>query len=196
MLSEGVGRGIFSNEAGLGSAAIAHAQADVDHPVRQGMWGIIEVFLVTFIISTLTALVVLTSGEYIKAWPDSFELALASFSGFPLGDKLFAISLILFSFTTLLTWSFYGEEGIADCLGDWMRVPFRVIYGVTALLGAVGSAGLFLDMAGIFDGVTVLLNLAALAILGFAIVPRLVIGFLRGEAWHRPVQAPRTRTRR
>ena len=195
MLSEGVGRGIYSNEAGLGSAAIAHAQADVDHPVRQGMWGVIEVFLVTFIISSLTALVVLTSGQYTRAWPDNFDLALASFAGFPLGEELFAISLILFSFTTLLTWSFYGEEGIAACLGDWMRVPFRVIYGVTALLGAVGSAGLFLDMAGIFDGVTVLLNLAALAILGFAIAPRLVIGFLRGEAWHRPEQPQRSQTR-
>ena len=195
MLSEGVGRGIYSNEAGLGSAAIAHAQANVDHPVRQGMWGIIEVFLVTFIISTLTALVVLTSGQYTQAWPDNFDLALASFSGFPWGDKLFAISLILFSFTTLLTWSFYGEEGIAVCFGDWIRVPFRVIYGVTALLGAVGSAGLFLDMAGIFDGVTILLNLFALAILGFAVTPRLVIGFLRGEAWHHPTQTQRSRTR-
>ena len=195
MLSEGVGRGIYSNEAGLGSAAIAHAQADVDHPVRQGMWGIVEVFLVTFIISTLTALVVLTSGLYTQVWPDEFELALASFAVFPFGDKLFATSLILFSFTTLLTWSFYGEEGIAVSLGEWMRVPFRTVYGVTALLGAVGSAGLFLDMAGIFDGVTVLLNLFALAILGFSVLPTLVTGFFHGAPWHRPEEPQRSRTK-
>jgi len=182
-LKAGVGRGIFSNEAGLGSAAIAHAQAQVDHPVRQGFWGVIEVFLDTLVVNTLMALLVLTSGAWQlgKSAPHAFVAAW----DFPGGASVSAVILALFVFTTLVSWGFYGEEAAGFLLGDGIRWPYRITYIVFAFVGALGGFELLTAFADTLNGLMAIPNLIGLVLLG-SLVAKLVQGFFRGEPWHPP----------
>jgi len=180
-LRAGVGRGIFSNEAGLGSAAIAHAQAQVDHPVRQGFWGVIEVFLDTLVVNTVMALLVLTSGVlegsaaqvYLAAWD------------LPGGAMVAALVLAMFVFTTLVSWGFYGEEAAGFLFGEGVRWPYRITYIVFAFVGALGGFELVTLVAETMNGLMAIPNLFGLVALG-AVVARLVRGFFSGEPWEPP----------
>jgi alanine or glycine:cation symporter, AGCS family len=160
-LRYGVARGLFSNEAGLGSAPMVHAAARTDHPVRQGLYGIFEVFVDTMLVCTVTGLVILVTG----VWDDGATgaaLAGEAFSvGLPgtWGNIVVTTSLVLFAFSTLIGWSYYGETGIVYLFGARAAVPYRLLWLVFIYLGAVGSLHLVWDVADTLNGLMALPNL-------------------------------------
>ncbi len=167
----GVARGVFSNEAGLGSSVMAHSASDVKEPVKQGLWGIFEVFLDTFIICTLMALVYNTSGAYDKflaadlskgapmaLW--AFENNLGMF-----GKVCFTFILPLFAFTTVLSWSFYGEKGIEYLLGKKAILPFKIVYVLLVVLGATQGIDLIWNLSDMFNVLMAVPNLIAVILL-------------------------------
>jgi len=129
-INAGLGRGIFANEAGLGSAAIAHAQAQVDHPVRQGFWGVTEMF-VSFLVTSLTALTFIASGLW-RQGGSAAEAAQALFQAHPLGGAILAATVAVFALGTMVSWGFYGEEAAAYLLGEGVRWPYRLTFAVLA----------------------------------------------------------------
>ena len=133
----GVARGIFSNEAGLGSSVTAHSQADVEEPVEQGLWGIFEVFLDTFIICTLTALIILVSGVDLSGTLKGSEIGLYIFDdSFGLfGRIIYRIILPLFAFTTIVSWSYYGEKAIEYLFGFKSKLIYKLIFISLIVLG-------------------------------------------------------------
>ena len=169
-ISAGVSRGVFTNEAGMGSAPIAHASSDVKDPLAQGMWGVIEVFMDTIVVCTVTALVVLTSGVYRGgAALDGVALTTAAFEevlgGF--GSKFVAISVTLFAFATVLGWAFYGEAAVKFLTGDrrWPSYIYKTLFSGAILIGAVANLGLVWNLADIFNGLMILPNILALVLL-------------------------------
>ena len=160
-LRYGVARGLFSNEAGLGSAPMVHAAARTDHPVRQGLYGIFEVFVDTILVCTVTGLAILVTG----VWDDGATgaaLAGEAFSvGLPgtWGNIVVTTSLVLFAFSTLIGWSYYGETGIVYLFGARAAVPYRLLWLVFIYLGAVGSLHLVWDVADTLNGLMALPNL-------------------------------------
>ena len=158
-------RGIFSNEAGLGAASIVHAQAK-NVPTRQGMWGIVETFIDTIVVCTLTSLVIIMTGA-LPSGTTSAELASTAFTtGLPgPGGILVLISLILFSYTTMLTWNFYGEKSWEYIFGKKIVLPYRVIFLVFLYVGAVGGLVLIWDIADTMNGLMAAPNLIALIVL-------------------------------
>jgi len=159
----GIARGLFSNEAGLGSAPIVHATAVTDHPVRQGLYGIFEVFVDTILICTMTGLVILATGVWTSGANGAALSALAFESGLPgsWGDIVVTGSLVLFSFSTLIGWSYYGETGIVYLAGTRAAVPYRLAWLVCIYLGAVGSLHLVWDIADTLNGLMAIPNLLA-----------------------------------
>lgn len=159
----GIARGLFSNEAGLGSAPMVHAAAITDHPVRQGMYGIFEVFVDTLLICSTTGLVILVTG----AWTSGATGAALSSRAFEIGlpgtwgDVVVTTSLVLFSFSTLVGWSYYGETGIVYLLGAKAAVPYRLLWLVFIFLGSVGSLHLVWDIADTLNGLMAIPNLIA-----------------------------------
>lgn len=129
----GVARGIFSNEAGLGSAPIAHAAAKTDDPVRQGMIAMLGTFIDTVIICSVTGFVILLSGQWQQGLGGAGLSAQAFAMSMLYGDYLVAIGLTLFAFTTILGWNYYGERCMVYLLGAWAVLPFRVLW-IAALL--------------------------------------------------------------
>lgn len=165
----GLARGIFSNEAGLGSSVIAHSASSVKEPVQQGLWGIFGVFLDTIIICTLTALVILTSGVYTQGTDVSG--AMLSQSAFTqsfgqFGTVVFSIMLPLFAFTTILSWAYYGEKSFEFIFGKKYSMIFKVLYVALVIVGALTSVSLVWDMADFFNGLMAIPNLIALLFLG------------------------------
>lgn len=162
-LRYGVARGLFSNEAGLGSAPMVHAAARTDHPVRQGLYGIFEVFVDTILVCTVTGLVILSTG----VWADGATgaaLAGHAFSvGLPgtWGNIVVTTSLVLFAFSTLIGWSYYGETGIVYLFGARAATPYRLLWLVFVYLGAVGSLHLVWDVADTLNGLMALPNLVS-----------------------------------
>jgi len=137
----GLMRGIFSNEAGLGSAPIAHAAAETDHPVRQGFWGAIEVVLDTHVVCTFVALAVITSGAWTQGMTgmDTFMYAFSSsFIGQTVGNSLAAVAILGFAFTTMLGWAFYGEKCLEYLVGTKTNIIYRLIYIPMLFIGAFG----------------------------------------------------------
>ncbi|GEM89740.1 alanine/glycine:cation symporter family protein [Oceanithermus desulfurans] len=184
MIKAGVGRGIFSNEAGLGSAAIAHAQAQVDHPVRQGFWGVMEVFIDSIVINTFTALVILSTGAWM-AGGTPYEVLGQGFGGIVSAQTLLAVALALFAFTTLISWAFYGEESATFLFGEGIRWPYRLAYVVMAFVGGLGSFTTLIKLSDTMNGLMAIPNLIALLLLG-GVVARLTRGFFSGEPWTPP----------
>jgi len=184
MIKAGVGRGIFSNEAGLGSAAIAHAQAQVDHPVRQGFWGVMEVFVDSIVINTFTALVVLSTGAW-TAGGTPYEVLGQGFGGIVSAQALLAVALALFAFTTLISWAFYGEESATFLFGEGIRWPYRLAYVVMAFVGGLGSFTALIKFSDTMNGLMAIPNLIALVLLG-GVVAKLTRGFFSGEPWTPP----------
>jgi AGCS family alanine or glycine:cation symporter len=162
-LRMGVARGLFSNEAGLGSAPIVHAAARTDHPVRQGLYGIFEVFVDTILVCTTTGLAILVTGVW-NGGATGAALAGAAFStGLPgtWGNIVVTVSLVLFAYSTVVGWSYYGETGVVYLLGPKAVVPYRIIWLVFIYLGAVGSLSVVWGVADTLNGLMAIPNLVA-----------------------------------
>jgi AGCS family alanine or glycine:cation symporter len=158
----GIARGIFSNEAGLGSASIVHAQAK-NTPVGQGLWGMWEVFIDTVVVCTMTALVVLTT-DALDSGATGAELAATAFTrGLPgPGGLVVQVSLALFAYTTMLTWNFYGEKSWEYIAGEKVVMPYRVIFLGFLFLGAIGVLEVIWNIADTLNGLMAVPNLIAL----------------------------------
>ena len=182
-LKKGVSRGIFSNEAGLGTGSIAHACADTKKPVKQGMFGIFEVFTDTIVICTLTALVILCSGvavDYGKA--AGAELTILGFtSTYGSWVSIFtAVAMCCFAFSTAVGWGLYGARCIEFLFSEKVIKPFMVIYYLVAILGATANLGLMWSIAETFNGLMAIPNLIALFLLSGTVV-KLTKEYFAGE---------------
>jgi len=161
----GIARGVFSNEAGLGAASIVHAQAK-NQPTRQGMWGIWEVFIDTIVVGTITALVILMTGS-LGSGETGAVLAAEGFArGLPgPGGYIINISIIIFAYTTMLTWSFYGEESWRYLFGDKIVKPYRLIFVALLFVGAIGALEPIWLLADTLNGLMAAPNLIAIIVL-------------------------------
>jgi AGCS family alanine or glycine:cation symporter len=159
----GIARGLFSNEAGLGSAPIVHATADTDHPARQGLYGIFEVFVDTLLVCSTTALVILVTDTWTTGATGAALSARAFETGLPgtFGSIVVTGGLVLFAFSTLIGWSYYGETGIVYLLGAKAAMPYRAAWLVFVYLGAVGSLHLVWDIADTLNGLMAIPNLVS-----------------------------------
>ena len=168
-IQKGVGRGVFSNEAGLGSAPMAHAATSEKNPVKQGLYGVFEVFADTIVICTLTAFTLLCgveSGVEI-AWGQSggVELIIASFAtvfGSQIGSLIVAVGISLFALTTILSWSLYGSRCCEFLLGSEAVPVYQTLFVVVVVLGAFMELELVWDIADTLNGFMALPNLVAL----------------------------------
>ena len=170
----GLRRSAFSNEAGLGSAAIAHAAADTKGPVQQGLYGIFEVFADTIVICTLTAMVILCSGVPVNYGAAAgAELTISGFTTTYGGwASIFtAVALCCFAFSTIIGWGLYGSRFIAFlCRSDKVVRPFFVVYSFVSILGATVDLGLLWSIADTFNGLMSIPNLIALLLLSGTVV--------------------------
>ena len=174
-MTNGFKRGVFSNEAGLGSSVMVHSNSSVKEPVKQGMWGIFEVFADTMVVCTMTALVVLTSGglnggvfnaktgEIAAGFTDA-TLVGGAFNevfnfGIDFGSKFVAIAMFLFAFTTVLGWSHYGSKAWEYLFGAKTTYIFRIIHVITVIFGAVLTSSLAWDISDTFNGLMMIPNL-------------------------------------
>ena len=172
-MKKGVSRGIFSNEAGLGTGSIAHACADTKKPVKQGMFGIFEVFTDTILICTLTALVILCSQVSIPyGQAAGAELTIQGFTA-TYGNwvSIFtAVAMCCFAFSTILGWGLYGARCIEFLFSSKVTKPFMVVYSLVAILGATADLGLMWNIAETFNGLMAIPNLIALFLLSGTVV--------------------------
>ena len=174
VVTQGFKRGVFSNEAGLGSSVMVHSNSNVKEPVKQGMWGIFEVFADTMIVCTMTALVVLTAGgleggvfnvitgEIAGGYTDATLVGGAFNSVFSwgnIGEKFIAITMFLFAFTTILGWSHYGSKAWEYLFGAKTTFIFRIIHVITVIFGAVLTSSLAWDISDTFNGLMMIPNL-------------------------------------
>ncbi len=162
-ITMGIARGVFSNEAGLGSAPIAHATAKTDHPVRQGLWGIFEVFADTIVVCSITALSIVVTG----AWQSGKTGAALTSHAFNLGlpgpgGIVVAIGIVLFAFSTLISWAFYGEKCIEYLLGSGAARAYRFIFLPFIVVGAVGALEPIWLLADTLNGLMAIPNLIGL----------------------------------
>ena len=179
----GVSRGVFTNEAGMGTAGIAHGSANVRHPMEQGLMGIMEVFLDTIVICTMTALVILCSGVAIPYGTDTGVSLTADAFSCVLGPwvKVFiAVALCLFAFATVLGWGLYGARCAQYLFGKNVWTRFAVLQAVTVVVGAVLNTALIWQMAEIVNGLMAIPNLISLAVLAPELV-RLVNEYNTGR---------------
>ncbi len=171
----GFGRGIFSNEAGLGTAPIAHAAADVDHPVQQGMYGVFEVFADTIIICTLTALAILCSGCAPQFYGSSAgtDLTIMAFSttfGGRAASIIIAICITMFAFSTLLSWSLYGGRCMEFLFGSRGMLAYQAIYVVFVVVGARTRLDIVWNLADSMNALMAIPNLIAILALSPVVV--------------------------
>ena len=171
-IEQGMKRGVFSNEAGLGSSVMVHSNSNVKEPVKQGMWGIFEVFADTIVVCTLTAFSVLSSGlvnletgetvaEYAGVALNKANLVSTVFSirfGW-IGSAFIAVSIALFAFSTVLGWSHYGTKATEYLLGEKNTIPYRVLFVLLVFGGAVMGDNLAWDLADTFNGLMMVPNL-------------------------------------
>ena len=167
----GIARGIFSNEAGLGSAPIAHASANTDHPARQGSIAMLGTFIDTIIVCSITGLAIVSSGAWTSGAEGAPLSALAFSSTFgDFGNVIVAGGLAIFAFTTLLGWSLYSERCTQFLFGDRAILPFRVIWVLAVPFGAVVSLNLVWALADIMNILMAIPNLIALLLLSPVVV--------------------------
>lgn len=184
-LRKGVSRGIFSNEAGLGTGSIAHASAHTNHPVKQGLYGIFEVFTDTILICTLTALVILCSGiQFTYGEAAGAELTINGFITTYGGwvSILTAVALCCFAFSTILGWGLYGSRCIEFLFGSKVIKPFMIVYSLVAIIGATADLGMIWSVAETFNGLMVIPNLIALFLLSGTVV-KLVKEYFANKAY-------------
>ncbi len=172
-IKNGCKRGVFSNEAGLGSSVMVHCNSSAREPVRQGMWGIAEVFLDTIVICTMTAVVVLSSGAIdlntglVKAGVDDATVVAKAFGntlGRP-GEWFIAIIITLFAFTTVLGWSYYGAKVVEYLMGVVCGKIYRLIFIALIVFGAVMESNLAWDISDTFNGLMMIPNLVGIVVL-------------------------------
>ena len=182
-MKKGVSRGIFSNEAGLGTGSIAHACADTRKPVKQGFFGIFEVFVDTIVICTLTALVILCSG--VPVGYGSAAGAELTISGFTATygnwvSVFTATAMCCFAFSTIIGWGLYGTRCAEFLLGERVNKPFMVLYALVAIVGATMNLGLMWSIAETFNGLMVIPTLIAVFLLS-GVVVKLVKEYFQKE---------------
>ena len=175
VMTQGFKKGVFSNEAGLGSSVMVHCNTTIKEPVKQGMWGIFEVFADTIVVCTITALVVLTSGVYnletgalIEGYTDATLVAGAFNQVFSLGNiggKFIAVAMFLFAFTTVLGWSHYGKKAWEYLFGESKTIIFKTVHIATILIGAVVTSSFAWDISDTFNGLMMFPNLIAVVLL-------------------------------
>ena len=167
-MKKGVSRGIFSNEAGLGTGSIAHACADTNNAVHQGMFGIFEVFMDTIVICTLTGLVILLGApNIVYGQAAGAELTISGFTATYGGwvSIFTAVAMCCFAFSTIIGWGLYGSRCIEFLGGEKLVRPFLVAYSFVSIIGATINLGLLWDIADTFNGLMAIPNLIALLIL-------------------------------
>ncbi len=163
-MQAGIARGLFSNEAGLGSAPMVHAAAKTDHPVRQGLYGIFEVFVDTVLVCTVTGLAILVTDTWQIEGMTGAALSGEAFrSGLPgiFGNIIVTSSIMLFAFSTVIGWSYYGETGIVYLFGAKVALPYRILWLVFIYLGATGSLELIWSVADTLNGLMAIPNLVS-----------------------------------
>ena len=193
VITQGFKRGVFSNEAGLGSSVMVHSNSNIKEPVKQGMWGIFEVFADTMIVCTMTALVILTAGgldggvfnvltgEIAAGYSDATLVAGAFNSVFSwggIGQKFIAIAMFLFAFTTVLGWSHYGSKSWEYLFGAKTTYIFRIIHVCTVIFGAVLTSSLAWDISDTFNGLMMIPNLIGVLVLS-PLVVKITNNYLR-----------------
>lgn len=161
----GVARGIFSNEAGLGSAPIAHAAAKTNDPVRQGAIGMLGTFIDTIIVCTMTALVIITTGVWTSGENGATLTSMAFDAVLPFGNYIVVFALMVFAFTTILGWSYYGERCAEYLFGPQAITPFRVLWCAAIPVGALTGLEIIWLMADIMNALMAVPNLLALFLL-------------------------------
>lgn len=169
----GVARGVFSNEAGLGSAPIAAAAAKTDYPGRQALVSMTGTFLDTIVVCSITGLTLVMSGEWIGASTDqSSSLTIAAFNGFlpHVGGYIVTFGLIFFAYSTVIGWSYYGEKCVGYLLGDRSVYVYRVIFTLVVLVGSVSSLKIVWGISDVFNALMAIPNLIALLLLSKVIV--------------------------
>ena len=178
-ITKGVGRGVFSNEAGLGSAPMAHAASDTKDPVEQGMWGVFEVFIDTIIICTITAMAVILSGVLEAGSTDVFGgnggAAAAAFNAIlpgTIGGIVLQISLLFFSLSTILGWSYYGEccWGYLTKNNKVVIFIYKILFILVCVVGATGSGKLMWDISDTLNGMMAIPNLLGLLLLSGPVI--------------------------
>ena len=181
-MRDGVGRGVFSNEAGLGSAPIAHAASSTKDPVKQGLWGAFEVFITTIVICTMSALVVLSSDIYLGAYNagsapayNGASLSAAAFGeALPyVGSLVISIATVFFALSTILGWGYYGEVCASYLFKNHQKTAvlvYRLVYIVFVFVGAVADIGIVWLVADCFNALMALPNLIALTVLSKVVV--------------------------
>ena len=169
----GMARGIFSNESGMGSAAIAAAAAKTSHPVRQGLVSMTQTFIDTIIVVTMTGLVVITTGAYTfvdeagEQIPASLMTGQAFTHGLPgqWGHWIVTIALAMFAFSTILGWSYYGERNIEKLFGRRAVLPFRVVFSLIVYVGCTTQLGVVWSFSDVMNGLMAIPNLIGILIL-------------------------------
>ena len=169
VITQGFKRGVFSNEAGLGSSVMVHSNSNVAEPVTQGIWGIFEVFADTIVVCTMTALVILTSGVFdletgllAEGMTDATLVASAFNSVFPwfnIGQRFVAVAMFLFAFTTILGWSHYGSKAVEYLFGSKGVTVYRVIFVLMIVAGGMMTSSLAWDISDTFNGLMMIPNL-------------------------------------
>ena len=173
VITQGCKRGVFSNEAGLGSSVMVHSSSNVKEPVKQGMWGIFEVFFDTFVVCTMTALVVLSSGFIdlktgmaVEGVNDATLMSQAFGNSFgAVGEMFIALAMLLFAFTTVLGWSQYGTKAVEYLFGAKGTKIYKVIFVLMIVSGAVMTSSLAWDLSDTFNGLMMVPNLIAVVAL-------------------------------
>lgn len=168
VIGAGVSRGVLSNEAGMGSAPIAHGIAKVKHPAEQGVIGIFEVFVDTIVVCSMTAFVILTSGLWTEAayQGSSGDLTAAALNtSVPLGSLIVALCSFLFGFSTLIGWSYYGEKCVEFMFGSQVIRPYRILFTAMILIGSVVSVPLVWAIGTVLNGFMAFPNLLAIVFL-------------------------------
>ncbi|MDR1425352.1 MAG: sodium:alanine symporter family protein [Azoarcus sp.] len=166
----GVARGLFSNEAGLGSAPIAHATAIVQNPVKQGLLGMLDPFLDTLVVCSVSALVILVSGQWMAEGIEAAGAGILTAQAFSVamgdfGSWIVTVGLVLFAFSTILGWCVYGERCAIYLFGHKAALPYRVIFTLVVPVGALAKLTLVWSLADLFNGLMAIPNLIALLLL-------------------------------
>ena len=193
VVTQGFKRGVFSNEAGLGSSVMVHSNSNIKEPVKQGRWGIFEVFADTMVVCTMTALVILTAGgldggvfnvltgEIAEGYTDATLVGGAFNSVFSwgnIGEKFIAVAMFLFAFTTVLGWSHYGSKAWEYLFGAKTTFIFRIIHVCTVIFGAILTSSLAWDISDTFNGLMMIPNLIGVLVLS-PLVVKITANYLR-----------------
>ena len=179
----GGSRGIMSNEAGIGSSAMIHSTTSAKNPCEQGLFGILEVFFDTIVVCTATALVIITTGVWHSGATSAALSAEAFRLGLPgnWGHIVVIVATVLFSYSTLLGWSWYAETGVSFLLGSRVVKPFRVIWCVFAFLGAIINITVVWNLADTVNGIMALPNLLSLWVFAGAAMKLTKENFSKGD---------------